>query len=58
MQSAYEGLINNLLQLGKDTPNHTTVTTFTTDGRAALIAFLNELYGHCNSVDCPVYLRT
>jgi hypothetical protein len=56
-QSTYEDLINNLLQLGKDTPNHATVTTFTTDGRAALIAFLNELYDRCNSVDCPVYLR-
>jgi Protein of unknown function (DUF3987) len=57
MQSAYEDLINNLLKLGKDTPTHTTVTTFTTDGRAALITFLNELYDRWNSVDCPVYLR-
>ena len=57
VQSTYEDLINNLLKLGKDNPNHTTVTTFTPDGRAALIAFLNELYDRCNSVDCPVYLR-
>jgi hypothetical protein len=57
VQSTYEDLINNLLKLGQDTPNHTTVTTFTTDGRAALITFLNELYERCNSVDCPAYLR-
>jgi Protein of unknown function (DUF3987) len=57
VQGTYEDLINTLLKLGKDTPNHTTVTTFTTDGRAALIAFLNELYDRCNRIDCPAYLR-
>jgi len=57
VQGTYEDLINTLLTMGKDTPNHTTVTTFTTEGRAALIAFLNELYARCNSVNCPVYLR-
>jgi Protein of unknown function (DUF3987) len=56
-QSTYEDLISHLLKLGKDSPNHTTVTTFTPDGRAALIAFLKELYARCNSIDCPVYLR-
>jgi Protein of unknown function (DUF3987) len=57
VQSAYEELISHLLKLGKDDPNHTTGTTFTPDGRTALIAFLKELYARCNSIDCPVYLR-
>jgi hypothetical protein len=57
VQSTYEDLINTLLKLGKDDPNHTTVTTFTTPGRAVLITFLSELYDRCNSIDCPAYLR-
>jgi hypothetical protein len=56
-QGAYEELIGKLLALGKEMPMHTTVATFTTHGRAALISFLRELYDRCNSVDCPGYLR-
>jgi hypothetical protein len=56
-QRAYQELIEKLLALGAENPKHITVATFTTQGRDALITFLNELYDRCNSVDCPVYLR-
>jgi Protein of unknown function (DUF3987) len=56
-QRAYEDLIKQLLALGQETPTHTTVATFTPEGRAALITFLNELYDRRNRVDCPAYLR-
>jgi hypothetical protein len=57
VQSTYENVIEKLLALGQDNPQQTKVSTFTTAGRAALIAFLNELYAHSNSADCPAYLR-
>jgi hypothetical protein len=56
-KSDYAELVENLLELGKETPTRTTVATFTSEGRRELIAFLNELYTRCNSLDCPVYLR-
>jgi hypothetical protein len=56
-QRAYEDLIKKLLALGTENPGRTTVTTLTTEGRAALITFFNELYARCNSADCPAYLR-
>jgi hypothetical protein len=56
-QRAYEDLIKKLLALGTENPGRTTVTTLTTEGRAALITFFGELYARCNSADCPAYLR-
>jgi Protein of unknown function (DUF3987) len=56
-QHAYQELIERLLALGREDPARVTVSTFTAQGRAALITFLNELYARRNSIECPVYLQ-
>jgi uncharacterized protein DUF3987 len=56
-QHDYQKLIERLLALGREDPGRVTVSTFTAQGRAALITFLNELYARRNSIECPVSLQ-